>query len=221
MQPGFLAPYESALATSSGVGLLSHDGRRLRLDVPRYLGTADAVDDTVLQRCRGPVLDIGCGPGRLVHALTRRGFNALGIDIAQGAVDLTRRGGGRAIVRDVYGLVPAMGTWRTGLLIDGNIGIYGNADRLLARAAELLSRNGHLIVEATGAPGQDEVLGVRFCVDDRPSGGSFDWAVLDTPALIRRGVGAGLYVIDSWSAGGRSFVEFAKPLDSSRSIRTT
>jgi len=34
------------------------------------------------------VLDVGCGPGRHVHALARRGIEVLGVDISQRFVDL-------------------------------------------------------------------------------------------------------------------------------------
>jgi SAM-dependent methyltransferase len=34
------------------------------------------------------VLDVGCGPGRHAHALARRGFDVVGVDISQRFVDL-------------------------------------------------------------------------------------------------------------------------------------
>ena len=43
-----------------------------------------AADEAVLDRAQAPVLDVGCGPGRHVLALARRGHLALGVDIAPG-----------------------------------------------------------------------------------------------------------------------------------------
>ena len=45
----------------------------LDLDVARWSGDADAVDLMVVSRCEPPVLDLGCGPGRMVVALNRSG----------------------------------------------------------------------------------------------------------------------------------------------------
>jgi SAM-dependent methyltransferase len=38
------------------------------------------------------VLDVGCGPGRHAHALGRRGFEVVGVDISQRFVDLANEG---------------------------------------------------------------------------------------------------------------------------------
>jgi SAM-dependent methyltransferase len=38
------------------------------------------------------VLDVGCGPGRHAHALARRGFEVVGVDISQRFVDLAAAG---------------------------------------------------------------------------------------------------------------------------------
>nr|WP_246122422.1 class I SAM-dependent methyltransferase [Actinoallomurus bryophytorum] len=40
----------------------------------------------MLKHCHGPTIDLGCGPGRLVQALTARGVRALGIDTSPWAV---------------------------------------------------------------------------------------------------------------------------------------
>ena len=38
------------------------------LPMRRWAGLADASDEAVLAHCRGPVLDVGCGPGRMSGA---------------------------------------------------------------------------------------------------------------------------------------------------------
>jgi Methyltransferase domain len=111
-----------------------------------------AGDATLLDRCVGSVLDVGCGPGRLTAALNTRGNRALGIDTSAAAVRLARRRGANAVRRDVFDPVPGNGRWRHVLLADGNIGIGGDPLRLLRRCRELLEPGGHLHAEVT-APG--------------------------------------------------------------------
>src|SRR5947199_13025 len=50
-------------------------------------------DGSMLDRCSGPTLDVGAGPGRLTVALAERGVPALAIDITPGAVLLARSSG--------------------------------------------------------------------------------------------------------------------------------
>jgi hypothetical protein len=58
--------------------LRTTDGRVLPLDLDRWLGPITPEDQAVLDLVRGPVLDVGCGPGRHVLALAERGTMALG-----------------------------------------------------------------------------------------------------------------------------------------------
>lgn len=126
------------------------DGDVRHLPVRRWLGGrhADARFDTaVLELCHGPTIDLGCGPGRLVAELIRRGIPALGVDQSAAAVRLARRSGAPALCRDVFGPLPAVGRWRTVLLADGNIGLGGDPLRVLRRATDLLGRGGQCIAE--------------------------------------------------------------------------
>ena len=66
------------------------DGTAMALALHRWLGPLTAADEAVLDRTRGPVLDVGCGPGRHVLALARRGRLALGVDVAPAAVRVAR-----------------------------------------------------------------------------------------------------------------------------------
>ena len=66
-RPWSTDPYADALVTGRGPLFLRRtDGWLLPLEVERWCAQADAVDLTVLARCEGTVLDVGCGPGRLV-----------------------------------------------------------------------------------------------------------------------------------------------------------
>ena len=130
----------------------SADGRSRRLRVERFVGDVTSADRAVLMRARAPVLDVGCGPGRMVAALARSGVAAVGVDVSPHAVRLTRQRGGEAFCRSVFAPLPGEGAWGSVLLLDGNIGIGGDPRRLLGRVREILATGGRAIVE-TGPPG--------------------------------------------------------------------
>jgi SAM-dependent methyltransferase len=90
---------------------------------------------------------LGCGPGRLVVDLIKRGIPALGVDQSATAVELARRNGAPALRRDVFGTLPGVGRWHTALLADGNVGLGGDPRRVLRRAAELLRPGGRCVAE--------------------------------------------------------------------------
>ncbi|UFR00777.1 class I SAM-dependent methyltransferase [Streptomyces sp. Go40/10] len=149
-------PYAAALRTGRGPLFLRRtDGWLLPLEVERWCARADAVDRAVLDRCEGAVLDVGCGPGRLVAELAARGRTVLGIDVSAAAVDHTVRTGGQALRRSVFDPLPGEGRWGTVLLMDGNIGIGGDPRALLDRVARLL-RPGGLLIAETAAVDVDE-----------------------------------------------------------------
>ncbi|GAA1036542.1 class I SAM-dependent methyltransferase [Streptomyces murinus] len=201
-------PYAAALRTGRGPLFLRRaDGWLLPLEVERWCGRADAVDLAVLDRCEGAVLDVGCGPGRLVAELAARGRTVLGIDVSDAAVEHTTGLGGPVLRRSVFEALPGEGRWDTVLLMDGNIGIGGDPAALLERVAALLRPGGLLIAETVPADvderAQVEVVDVTAGPGAR--GGTFPWARLGTPALLRRARGAGWRRVAQWGAGGRCF----------------
>jgi SAM-dependent methyltransferase len=208
---GALSPYEKALQKVRPLSLVTSDGQELPLAIQRYIAEADPVDLTVLDACLPPVLDVGCGPGRIVHALSATGKAALGVDIAEVAVALTQQRGAPALIRSVFERLPGEGRWPTVLVLDGNVGIGGDIRELLARLADLMAPGGSVIVEASSSdPELDEVLDVRFSTDGAVMGPQFPWAVVGSQALIRYAAGAGLGVADYWSADDRVFVRFER-----------
>jgi SAM-dependent methyltransferase len=198
-----LASYEDALRNNLSLAVHTADADLFSLDIDRWLGPVDAADLTVLDRCTGPVLDIGCGPGRITAALQQRSVDALGIDIAHIAVSLTRGRGGFALRRNVFWPVPDEGSWATALLLDGNIGIGGEPNRLLLRIAGLLAPDGRLIAEVDANAMADARHSVRFA--GAPDGSEFDWALVGVHALTRYADLAGLSVTEIWAAGDRTF----------------
>ncbi|MEU7033496.1 methyltransferase domain-containing protein [Streptomyces sp. NPDC046237] len=199
-------PYAEALRCGRGpLYLRRSDGWLLPLEVERWCAEPDAADATVLDRCDGPVLDIGCGPGRLVTALAARGHRALGVDVTPEAVARTVRAGGSALCRSVFDPLPREGRWDTVLLIDGNIGIGGDPAALLRRAARLASPTGSLLVEVATTEVDERV---EVHVDDGRGGhgAPFRWARLGTRALCAEAPEAGWTRALTWQAAGRSFV---------------
>ena len=91
----------------------------------------------------GPVLDVGCGPGRLVLGLAQRGTVALGVDPAPAAVALARSRGAPVLQRSVFDPLPGQGRWRTVLLADGNIGIGGDPEPAAAPLRRAPGRRRH------------------------------------------------------------------------------
>lgn len=183
-----------------------------RLEIERFLARADAGDAAALQAATGPVLDIGCGPGRFVHAAIMAGHLTLGIDISATAVQIAQEHGLPVLRRSVFQDLPGEGTWGTALLIDGNIGIGGDPTALLRRCAELIrDDDGRVMVETHPDPRRDAAF-LAVLVDDLDRESlPFPWAEVGGRALRRHAASAGLVQTRVWSSHGRSFAEYARP----------
>lgn len=181
------------------------DAPALVLEVDRWSAEADRVDEMVVSRCEPPVLDLGCGPGRMVRALTRSGRAALGVDMSQVAVETTRTRGGPALRRLVTERLPAEGRWGTALLMDSNLGIGGDAPALLRRCRDLVAPGGLIICEVDPDPERDEVHQV---VLQAPGVSSVPmaWSRVGSAAVMRLAATLDLVLHEEWVAGGRSFV---------------
>ncbi|MFB7591080.1 class I SAM-dependent methyltransferase [Streptomyces sp. NPDC056169] len=203
-------PYADALRTGRGpLFLRRDDGWLLPLEVERWCEAPDRADLSVLDRCPGTVLDIGCGPGRLVAALAAEGRRALGIDVSPDAVARTLRLGGTALCRSVFDPLPGEGRWDTALLIDGNIGIGGDPAALLRRLRRSVSLAGQVIAECAPAD-VDERCEVR--VDDGRGGRGepFPWARVGMRALGAHAAAAGWTVSERWDLLGRHFAALTR-----------
>jgi SAM-dependent methyltransferase len=199
-----LSLYGDGLLHAGEAQVRLSDGTTLPLPLDRYLGPPDAIDERLLGGLRGPVLDVGCGPGRHLHALAARGVFALGVDLSPVAVALARGRGTRAIVASIFQELPAAGEWRSALLLDGNVGIGGSPTRLLARIEKLLRDDGELLIELE-PPGV--ATGATFARIETIDGVSswFRWARVSIADLEWLARAAGFRVQASWPLGDRFF----------------
>ncbi|MCY1136721.1 class I SAM-dependent methyltransferase [Actinoplanes sp. Pm04-4] len=203
----FDAALERAVAGAPGTLTVRHrSGAEHAVDTAAWCRGRLPGDLGLLDRCQGPTLDVGCGPGRLTYALNRRGHPALGIDISAAAVRLARARGATVLRRDVFGPLPGEGRWRHVLLADGNIGIGGDPVRLLRRCRELLAPDGLVHVELAPPDTPSWSGAARITAVGGAAGEPFRWAVLaagDLPATAA--AAGGLPVVRTWTEAGRWF----------------
>lgn len=204
--PGALgsAAFDAALA-GVPARLVRDDGGEIDLAVRRWQRGARGDDRWLLDRCTGPTVDLGCGPGRLVAALAARGVPALGVDVSAVATLQCRRRGVPMARRDVFDPLPGEGTWQHVLLADGNIGIGGDPLHLLHRAARLLRPGGTVVVETDPVP---DVLwrGRARLRTSAGTGAALPWACAGADALARLAAVGGL-ALTGGHRGARCFVE--------------
>ncbi len=198
--PGEASHHWQAM-TATGL-VRSSDGDVHAPPVWRWLGPTRPEEAVLLAEAVAPVIDIGCGPGRHVVSLLEAGLLAVGLDVAEEAVQLARSRGALVAQGCVFGDVPAAGQWRTALLIDGNVGIGGDPAALLRRLREVLTGDGRVLVEV-------ERRGVGLRITALSSSGaaepSFPWAHVGIDALDQIATAAGFVIVESWEDAGRCF----------------
>lgn len=187
-------PYARALRHGRGTLHLVADGPgrgevHARLDVGAWFRVTRG-ERSLVAEVNGPVLDIGCGPGRLVAAARALGLDAVGIDVDPEAVRLTRKSGGEAIHGSIFDPAASLdatgrrGTgWGGALLFDGNIGIGGHPLSLLARIWELTAPGALAWVETAAQPWTDHRFTARVRDARGRESGAFPWAAVGWQVL--------------------------------------
>ena len=156
-----------------------------------------------------PLLDVGCGPGRVVAAVAGLGLPALGIDAAPAAVSQAASHGVPALRRSVFDPLPGEGRWRTVVLLDGNVGIGGDVGALLTRCGAMLAADGEVLVEVA-ADGSPRRSGPARLVASGTRSPWFPWAWVDAPSLRSFALASGLVVRSLTVLEGRGFVSLAR-----------
>jgi SAM-dependent methyltransferase len=185
--------------------LLDAAGREVaRLDTANWTGGLRPGDRSMLDRCDGATLDVGCGPGRLVAALHRTGRATLGVDICPEAVRQARRRGAPAVRGNVFAPMPGEGGWTSILLADGNIGIGGDPQRLLRRCAALVHRHGTILTELH-PPDALTWSGSVLLRHGEQVSRPFPWAAVAARDVADLADQAGLGLRTLWTEAGRWF----------------
>jgi SAM-dependent methyltransferase len=182
----------------------------IELDLDEFARAVDAHELATLTHVDGPVLDIGCGPGRLVAALSALGVPTLGIDLAPLALELAAARDAPVLAHSVFDRVPGEGRWPTVLLFDGNIGIGGDPRDLLQRVAELLTPGGVAVVELA-APGVSSRRSTARLDLGLGVTGWLPWAEVSVDDAARLAVTAGLELTRARCEGGRWFAWLRRP----------
>ncbi|MEO6117356.1 MAG: SAM-dependent methyltransferase, partial [Pseudolysinimonas sp.] len=113
--------------------------------------------------------------------------------------------------RSVFHDLPAEGTWGTALLIDGNIGIGGDPESLLARCAQLVrSDGGRVLVETHPDPSRDRAFDGIVVDDLRRESMPFPWAEVGAIPLRDHAHRAGWRLVREWMTHERAFAEYAR-----------
>lgn len=212
---GGAEPYARALRLGDTVTLQLRDGRlgetsSSTMDVGRWNADADDADLTLLRQVTGPVLDVGCGPGRMVRAAMDLGLVVLGVDVSPTAIEIAAEAGLPVLQRSVFDALPAEGRWQTALLVDGNIGIGGDVRALLSRCVELLTPTGEIVVELHSDAERSNTYTGRL-VDARGGESAFfPWAEIGLRPLVGIAGELGLALAQSWERDGRSFCRLAR-----------
>ena len=204
-------PYALMLGAGGGGGRLAlrkvgDPSPALPVDVAGWRAPANAVDLMVLAGLDGPLLDVGCGPGRMVRAAEERGLAALGIDISAEAAAHAAADGTPVLRRSVFDRLPLEGSWATILLMDGNIGIGGDPRSLLVRCTHLIAADGVVVIEVDADPDLHDCAIYTVVGEGEIESAAFPWARIGSAALARLAARCGLTLFDAWAAEDRRFV---------------
>lgn len=102
---------------------------------------------------RGRVLDIGCGAGRVIHQLQKKGHEVLGIDISPGAIKTCHELGLKNTrVLSITQISSKLGEFDTVVMYGNNFGLFGSFKRakwLLKKMHKLTSDQARIIASTT------------------------------------------------------------------------
>jgi SAM-dependent methyltransferase len=176
------------------------------------------------------LLDVGCGPGRHCHALSRLGMEVVGLDISHSF--LVAAGSGRWVRADARELPFKPGGFDAAIsLCQGGFGLLGGEDDglVLEQIAQVVAKGGRIALT-----GFSSYFAVRFleetdCFDaatgvnhekvevkgSEGRSGTFDlWTTCFTPRELRlMASAAGVEVLGLWSVRPGSYAERSPDLD--------
>lgn len=102
---------------------------------------------------KGRVLDIGCGAGRVLHQLEKKGHDVLGIDISPGAIKTCHELGFKNTkVLSITQISSQLGQFDTIVMYGNNFGLFGSFKRarwLLKKMHKMTSDKARIIASTT------------------------------------------------------------------------
>jgi SAM-dependent methyltransferase len=143
-----------------------------------YLGEPDEWPDhdrRALRLCRGQVLDIGVGAGRIALEIQRRGQAVTGLDTSPGAIEIARKRGLRdTVVATVDEFATRAETrYDTFLMLGNNLGLIEGRERapvFLAALARLANPGARLVAQSTDPYNTRDPLHVSYHQRNRELG---------------------------------------------------
>lgn len=203
-------PYEQALRGGASAVILRdvRSGAETPLDVGRFLKEPSRLERQLVGELPGPILDIGCGPGRMLHAADLAGHDALGVDVSHASIGIATARGHDAFHGSVFEPLPCEGAWGSALLLDGNVGIGGDPVELLARCAQLVRPGGRIAVETHPQASRDRRFDGVLVDDNGRVSLPFRWAEVGIAAARRHAAAVGLFEARTWHSRRRLIIEF-------------
>jgi SAM-dependent methyltransferase len=123
-------------------------------------------DHRALRLCRGRVLDVGMGAGRIALELQRRGIAVTGLDTSRGAIEVARDRGVRdTVLATVDEYTRAAVRYDTFLMLGNNLGLLESRERapaFLAALAALARPGARLVAHGTDPYGTSDPVHVAY-----------------------------------------------------------
>ena len=136
----------------------------------------------------GPVLDLGCGAGRVALYLQALGLRVTAVDNSAGAVEVCRRRGVVDVRLGDLNNPPHDQRWGAVLLLCGNLGLGGSWSgnrALLRRLSEVTAPGAVLVGDSVNFHGKGDVrLRIRYADAVTPWWPQRNVKALEIPALV-------------------------------------
>lgn len=117
----------------------------------RAFETMPKIEQKALKLAKGEVLDVGCGAGSHALYLQEKGFNVMGIDTSEGAIEVCKLRG-LENAKNIELLKLENEKFDTILLLMNGTGIFQNlenASKYLQHLKKLLNTNGQILIDSS------------------------------------------------------------------------